>query len=613
MERFVPTFVPALVPTSVSKRSLACCVTVSLFFWLGLLGASGLPAFAQQHQEKHEHHNGLIQDWSRRHVVFPRVGPVHSLVAASRDPRAIFSWQEAIRRDWHRRSEMESKHHTRSSLHQDWSIGLGLGGTSAAMYPAKFSFDVNATPDCTNDFIVYPVNAVGSGTQPNIVGLNNLYSGTAGGAGICNGTPSETDDGVSATTMWSYNVQAAGGQVTTSPALSLDGAKVAFVETGAGTVAHFHVLAWHATDGVDGSNAQNVLLPITINGGFDSLAPDPGSGSVTDLALGSTEFDSDTLSSPFVDYTFDYAYVGNDNGALFRVLDVFCTVNPTCTVGGLPPAPSLDATWGTGGALAVCPGSRMTGPVEDPVTQNVFVGCADGNLYGFTSAGTPLAGSPMSIGDGSATGGIVDPPLVDTVKGFVYVVTGSSAGLDCSGGTAILVQAKTADMSSPVVANLGPGGLFNLHDPDFNDAYFSSMTSTDWLLYAFAADSEGIAVALYGVGFDASHNMAAGTPSNALVFPIGGPYELSPATEFLNGGEDRLFNSALHAPTPNFTSLNINSFPTVTENAVNEGGADGGTSGIVVDNVSVVSQASSIYFSVLSTKTAVKLTQSGLQ
>jgi hypothetical protein len=443
------------------------------------------------------------------------------------------------------------------------------------------------------------------------VAFNNLYSGTAGTTGICNRAgPPDGDDGVSATTMWSYNIQAAGAQVTTSPSLSLDGTKVAFVETGSGAGAHFHVLAWHAGDGMNPGNLQDALLPMTIQTpGFTAQAPIAGTGTATDLSLGSND---DTISSPYVDYTFDYAYVGDDQGNLYRVLDVFCAVNPACA-GGTPPAPSLDATWGTGGALAVCPGFKLTGPVEDPVTGNVFVGCADGFLYGFTSAGAALANSPMTIGDGSATGGIVDPPLVDAVNGFVYVVTGSSAGLDCSGGTAIVVQAKTADLSSPVVANLGPAGSFNLHDPDFNDAYFSSMTSTDWLLYAFAYNAGGTAVALYGMNFDSSHNMIAGTPAHELDFPIGGPYELSPATEFLSGGEDRIFNSAIHAPTPNFTSVNINSFPILADaNGVNEGGADGGTSGIVVDNVSAFAQAASIYFSVLSTNKAVKLTQAGL-
>jgi hypothetical protein len=73
-----------------------------------------------------------------------------------------------------------------------------------------------------------------------------------------------------------------------------------------------------------------------------------------------------------------------------------------------------------------------------------------------------------------------------------------------------------------------------------------------------------------------------------------------------------LFDSSFHDATPNFVSLDINSFPTTTENALAEGGSDGGTSGIVVDNVSASPQASSVYFSVLSAHTAVKLTQSGL-
>ena len=303
---------------------------------------------------------------------------VHSLVAAGRDPRAIFSWQEAVRPGLAQRQRKQGgrqrsddhdfrfKRHDNRGLHNDWSIPLGGGGTSSAMYPAKFTFDVNAAPDCTNDFIVYPVNAAGSATQPNLVAFNNLYSGTVGGAGICNrGAPPAGDDGVSATTLWSYNIPAAGGQVTTSPALSLDGTKVAFVETASGTTAHFHVLAWRSGDGVDLTtpNAQNVLLPVTINS-FATQSPVAGSGNRDGPGPGIDRGDSDTLSSPFVDYTFDYAYIGNDNGTLFRVQDVFCTVNPACS-GGTPPAPSLDATWGTAGALSVCPGSRMSGPVED--------------------------------------------------------------------------------------------------------------------------------------------------------------------------------------------------------------------------------------------------------
>ena len=107
------------------------------------------------------------------------------------------------------------------------------------MYPAKFSFDVTAAPSCANDFVVFPIAANGSATQPNLVAFNNLYSGTAGGNGICNRTPSGTDTGVAATVYWSYNVNGIGGAVPTSPALSLDGTKVAFVESAGGATGAF--------------------------------------------------------------------------------------------------------------------------------------------------------------------------------------------------------------------------------------------------------------------------------------------------------------------------------------------------------------------------------------
>ena len=116
------------------------------------------------------------------------------------------------------------------------------------MYPAKFTFDVNAAPSCANDFVVFPINAAGGSAQPNIAAFNNLYSGTAGATGICNSRtvpPAHTDTAGSATVFFSYNVSKIGGAVTTSPVISFDatGSKIAFVESIAGQPAHFHVLA----------------------------------------------------------------------------------------------------------------------------------------------------------------------------------------------------------------------------------------------------------------------------------------------------------------------------------------------------------------------------------
>ena len=504
------------------------------------------------------------------------------------------------------------------------------------MYPAKFTFDVNATANCATDFIVYPVTVAGSGTQPNIVAFNNLYSGTTPTAGICNRTSSGTDTGVAATTFWSYNVTAAGGVVATSPALSLDGTKVAFVETGSGTTAHFHVLAWKSGDGV-AANLQSVISPKTINSGFATLAPAAGTGTATDLTLGSS---SDTLSSPFVDYAHDVAYIGNDTGTLFRVIHVFCTT-PDCTNGGSP-APILDGNWGTAGGLATGCTGELTGPVVDGVTGNIFVGCSDGKLYGFTPAGAPIAGSPLIVGNGTATGGIVDPPMIDAVNGFAYVVSGNSAG-----GTQVLVQAGTTSFSSPtpVTATLGPGGHFSIHAPAFNAAYFDSgLTSvanvqgttsantspgtiSNWQILEWA--DSGVAsspTTLYGVGFNSSHVMNSGAAGNFLQITGSFAVEFSPVTEFLNGSTDQIFVSGLLNAAPNLIEYNLthfaNLFPNVlvpisSSSAVGASTGEGsGTTGMVVDDVSASAQASSIYFGVASPgsngNAAVKVTQSGL-
>ena len=565
-----------------------------------------------------------------RQVVYPRIGEINSLIALQHDPRAILSWQAAEREDWHR--VRGPRHFLGQQDHQDWSISLGGGTTAPTMYPAKFTFDVNATANCATDFIVYPVNVAGSGTQPNIVAFNNLYSGTNPSNGICNRTPvGGVDDGVSATTFWSYNIQAAGGLVATSPALSLDGTKVAFVETAAGA-AHFHVLAWRSGDGV-AANLQSVISPKTINSGFATLAPVAGTGTVTDLTLGSS---SDTLSSPFVDYANDFAYIGNDTGTLFRVIHVFCT-NQSCTNAGSP-APSLDGNWGTAGGLATGCTGELTGPVVDGGTGNIFVGCSDGKLYGFTPAGVALAGSPLIVGTGSGTGGIVDPPMVDAVNGFAYVVSGNSAG-----GSSVLVQAGTTSFSSPtpVTATLGPGGLFSLHAPAFNAAYFSSGFTTvanvqgttsvntspgtisNWQILEWADSGvAGSPVTLYGVGFNSSHVMTSGAADNFLQINGSTSVEFSPVTEFMNGSTDQLYISGLLNAPPNFIEYNLTDFANLFPNVlfpVDSSGPAGasigegsGTTGMVVDNVSSSAQASSIYFGVLGLNTAVKLTQSGL-
>lgn len=590
---------------------------------------------------------GRFHDWTTRHVLYPHVGTLGALRGVQNDPRAQFQWREIEeqerfvgefrgRRPWPLPRPPRPRQ-LPSGMHRDWSINLGTAGTAPAMYPAKFTFDITAAPSCANDFVVFPVSATGGAAQPNLVAFNQLYSGTAGANGICNraGAANATDNKTSAEVMWSYNIQgiAGGAAAPTSPVLSLDGKKVALVESIAGSAAHFHVLAWKNLDG-QAANLQNALVPKQITT-FSANAPAAGSGAATDLILGAA---SDTLSSPFIDYVRDLAYVGNDKGVVFRIKNVFCTIGAACA-GATPPAPSLDATWGTSGALTIggtciTTSAQLSGPVFESGTQNVYVGCADGKLYRITQTGTVTS---LAVGDGvgsKAFGAIVDPPVVDGVNGFVYVTSGSASG----GANGVLFQAKL-DLSAPVTVPVGAGNQCNLRSPTVSNAYFTNPAAAASIMYiggvtgavgpCTATGATGGTINVYGATFGAGGVLTAGAPAHNN--QVGNPgNEFSPMTEFFNpvSGTDLLLFSVLCTGVDLATYTITAGFPAGF--TVLPGAATGfGTSGAVVDNDSASAQAASFYFNALGENAActgntgvntipgtggcaVKLTQAGL-
>jgi hypothetical protein len=326
-----------------------------------------------------------------------------------------------------------------------------------------------------------------------------------------------------------------------------------------------------------------------------------------------------------VDYVRDVAYVGNDLGILYRIKDVFCTaVNPNCA-GASKPAPSLDTTWGSGGALTVCSGA-LTAPVLDYTTLKVYVGCSDGRLYSISQTGTIAS---LAVGDGVASrtyGGIVDPPIVDGVNEFIYAVSGSAS----NGANGVLVQAK-ADFSSSVAVPIGNGNQCNIHAPALSNAYFTSPTAAGSLIYVggvtgtvgpcTAAGATGGRSVLYGATFGAGGVLNSGPPANSLTSgnPVGSEY--APLGEFYNPnigtGRDTLFVSLRRNNSSgynNFYTFNITTgWAAAPQNSVVVGL---GSSGMIVDNSALTTagnypQAASIYFNALAENATCTNPQSG--
>jgi len=263
--------------------------------------------------------------------------------------------------------------------------------------------------------------------------------------------------------------------------------------------------------------------------------------------------------------------------------------------------------------------AKLTGPVLDFVTLNVFVGCSDGKVYGFNSSGTALTTASITVGNGSATGGVVESPVVDGVNGFVYAASGTGAAPNTT--HAVVVQSTTSlggpcAGSTLCIATFGVNGVFSTHSPAFNDAYFTSATSTSWMIYEMAYSSAAN-LTLYATTFSAARAMTSGAATNSANF---GTHmgEYAPLTEFNNAGTDQLFFGILHAPVATVNTvglLGINAFPVAPTTGASVGA---GPSGMTIDNASASGQASSIYFATQGTTAqggnlAMKLTQATLK
>lgn len=140
--------------------------------------------------------------------------------------------------------------------------------------------------------------------------------------------------------LFSYSVSTIGGRIATSPILSLDGKKIAFVET-TGGAAVFHILTC-ATGAGNGTSATAPAVPGTGN-----------AASMVNIPLGNT---SATRSSPWIDYNTDTVYVGNNGGRINKLTGVF---KGTHTLAGAP--------W----PVIASAGRILTGPVLDPITGNI--------------------------------------------------------------------------------------------------------------------------------------------------------------------------------------------------------------------------------------------------
>ena len=518
---------------------------------------------------------GLVQDWTQHHIVFTRDGLMKNPGLVYSEPRIV---HQAMQRWQSARPQISGNDSIVDSLaepQRDWNVPLGLGRIAPNMFPAKYSFDPSAAPDCTNDYVVFGLNHLGNASQANIIAFNKLYSGA--GPGICGAT--------NPAVMFAYNISTVtAGRILTSPALSLNGKKIAFVESGnvGGTTRSiFHVLTW-ATGPGNGTSATAPAVPGVGN-----------SASMTSLTFAAP---LDTRSSPWIDYNSDIAYVGADNGKVYKITGVF---KGTPTLAGAP--------W----PVNLSPNKMLSSPVLDNRLGLVMVGSANGSFYSINA--TTGAVKSLVIGVSAGTNpGIRAPAIVDVTNGTSFVVSSND------GTSGVLVEVDSATMTILTKGRIGlaskSGTPINLFQPAFSNDYFTSPSLGVARLCGTGAND--ITPYQYAFGFTGITMNAAPVSSSQLLTST--TAECTGWTEFFNpnvgaGGTDFFF-FGLTAECAGAGTSGCVQARNANGSLLSSFNTTGGPSGIVVDNFSTAAQASSIYFTGATTpNTAYKLTQNGLQ
>ena len=576
---------------------------------------------------------GYPLDWSSRHLLMPGVRPDDLLAAGKHDPRYVYSQvmrQAAVENariaeenlpifwPWPRRRFRFR------TMKVDWAVSLENGYLPANQFPAKYQFGIGAQ-SCSSDYVVFGLT-VTSGTQANLVGINNLYTEASP---PCNsGSP---------WVAFAYNTATQrGGQITTSSTLSPDGTKVAFVESTSGA-SYFHVLVLPNPIPTPPAQAGTVLSPQTPT----SCATPTTPGCMTTLTIETSATNSN--SSPWIDYNTDTAYVGADNGLLYKIAPVF---------GGGAPALVSDTDWPV--TVSTQPISVLTAPIVDDVSGRIFIGDGEGYLYA-VSLNSPMKtyAAVQTIGwagHGPGTG-IVDPPIVandsaNPAINQVFAFTGCSEVLGI-GGAVSQIAANFTNSSTYTTVDLGSGTgagdctTGNVHAGTFDNSFWLNGTTAGHMIacgFVQGTSSNHLIPSspqMYFFPFDTNHLITSTGVTTFVVNSTEGD-ECSPLTEFYDGTHDRLF-FGVGGSTDGFlessTITSLLSTPScggsATTSCVTAPSALGGTSGIVIDN-QVSNGGANIYFSTLAAGSvnaqkcnvsggaanpycAVKLTQSGLQ
>jgi hypothetical protein len=348
--------------------------------------------------------------------------------------------------------------------------------------------------------------------------------------------------------------------------------------------------------GVTSVTTTSCTANTTVNSDTRGSAPEVWCAAISGPA-------TDGHSSPFVDYTNNVLYVGDDSGVLHKFTNVFHS-------NGNHSVPS--EAWHATSVGAV----QLSSPVYDSTSGLIFVdGTPSGELYSFSTAGALSATSTAVTLTVSPA--FFDAPIVDSnsSSNFVYVVVGDNAVDSGHSGAYKYIAAFGNGSGGTSIVNYGTSTTTTMvYNGAFDAAYYggtgtnAGKTGNFWVCETSSSgypQLEGISMAggALNTGTSTTLTSAAAT--------------CSPVTEFLNSTDDLFLSVTANGNLSTCSGSCVYSFtvsgqgnaPT-KEDGLNTN-TTGGTSGIIIDN-SASSPGSNIYYEDLGDTDAVQVSQSTL-
>ncbi len=146
-----------------------------------LLAIFAAPAFGQAEAEAPAKSANtrvpICTDWSSHYFVYSKITDPVKMQQAQKDPRYWMQYYRQRQASVGQSAEADSRKPVKpaptppppaeGAPSGDWSVSLGSTATAFVaplMFPAKFSFNVNAAPSCTNDYAVFPSQGTTAGS-----------------------------------------------------------------------------------------------------------------------------------------------------------------------------------------------------------------------------------------------------------------------------------------------------------------------------------------------------------------------------------------------------------------------------------------------------------------